>query len=480
MSWAEAKWIVDSLRQSVGWAPSDMLEFTAESINATTISLRLRTPEDTIINGSLMCAVAGVRVCRSTTGYPTTPYEGDPTDIAMEAGSFINLQQSGLTEDVEYYYTAFPFSDRGVYNTSAHSVNRASASPGAKVYGIRRNITSTSPEWVRTHSAAGLNAMASRGDVAGYSSFDNILPWSGIQRETLSTGDVMVKIPKFYYKRYREDDFEYIQIAAAAKPGFKVHPLFNHGDVEKDYAYVGAYNTSSGAKSVKSVAPEVSKTMLKFRTEAEAKGAGWGLMDIAAVSAIQMLIQVEYATNDVQTAIGRGRSHMDSKVATGTCDTVINLTGITSSSDGTQGVVWRGIENFWSNVWEWVDGIWVNAGDWYVSNNPDDYDSYELSKYKRLGMYVNAGYNQKYITRTHLDAIYDHIQIPVAYQPEEGSSSTYYCDAWWTGSTTDMLHLAHGGDWQGAFADGLFACEMRYNDVTARDNIGARLLYIPQ
>ena len=84
------------------------------------------------------------------------------------------------------------------------------------IYGISRDITNSSPAWARTDKAVGMTATATAGTVAGSSDFDNCYPWSGIVRESLSTGDVMVKIPKFYFQRYREGNIEHIRIANKA------------------------------------------------------------------------------------------------------------------------------------------------------------------------------------------------------------------------------------------------------------------------
>ena len=65
----------------------------------------------------------------------------------------------------------------------------------------------------RTDNAVGMTATASVGATAGHSDFHNAMPWKGMVRETLSTNDVMVKIPKFYYRRYKEGNVEHIQIA---------------------------------------------------------------------------------------------------------------------------------------------------------------------------------------------------------------------------------------------------------------------------
>lgn len=88
-----------------------------------------------------------------------------------------------------------------------------------------------------------------------YSDFDNYYPWREIRRETLSTGDVMVRIPKFWYRRYREGSIEYLKIADRAQDGYKLHPSFKHAGVETDVIYVGVYKTSADGKSVSGVAP---------------------------------------------------------------------------------------------------------------------------------------------------------------------------------------------------------------------------------
>lgn len=145
----------------------------------------------------------------------------------------------------------------------------------------------------------------------------------------------MVKIPKFYFQRYREGNIEHIRIVNKATNGFTLHPAFNHGGVEKDYLYVGAYKTTSGNKSISGVRPLVEQTRATMCSNAKAKGTGWGIIDIAALSAIQMLILVEFANNNVQSAIGRGYCDDNSSpLITGTCDNVSGLTGRPAGTDG--------------------------------------------------------------------------------------------------------------------------------------------------
>lgn len=346
-----------------------------------------------------------------------------------------------------------------------------------KIYGISRDITNSSPEWARTDKAVGMTATATVGTVAGSSDFDNCYPWSGIARETLSTGDVMVKIPKFYFQRYREGNIEHIRIADKATSGFTLHPLFNHGGVESECAYVGAYKTSSDNKSVSVATPQTSQTRATMRNNAKAKGAGWSLIDIAALSAIQMLILVEFANNDVQSVIGRGYCDDNSRaLSTGTCDNVSGLTGRPAGTDGNVDVVWRGIEGFWGNVWEWVDGVNWSDGTYYVCNDPSKYVDYVTTDYTALSFRGATNWFSSYITKEGLDTGSNpHVMLPSV--AGSGSATTYECDGCW--SETGWRVFQRGGLWDDGSFCGLFTADLLDGSSYSYSGVGSRLLYIP-
>lgn len=346
-----------------------------------------------------------------------------------------------------------------------------------KIYGISRDITSTSPAWARTDLAVDMTASASVGTTAGASDFDNCAPWSGMVRETLSTGDVMVKIPKFYFQRYREGNIEYLKIADKKKTGFTLHPLFNHGGVESDYAYVGAYKTSSNNKSVTGASPTVSATRATFRTNAKSKGDGWSIIDIAAISAIQMLALVEFATNNAQAVIGRGYCDSNSaSLKSGSCDSVPNLTGRPSGTDGKTGVVYRGIEDFWGNIWEWVDGVNFNGGTYYVCNDISSYADDTATGYEQLSFTGATNWSSSYITQEGLDDG-DNIHVMLPSAAGSGSETTYQCDACW--SSTGWRVFQHGGNWASGSACGLFTAALSNDSSGTYTSLGSRLLYIP-
>ncbi len=345
----------------------------------------------------------------------------------------------------------------------------------AKVYGIKRSLSSSSPAWTRTDASANFTATASVGTSAGSSSFDNCYPWSGMVRETLSTGDVMVKIPKFWYRRYRDDEYEYIQIADNPKDGFALHPAFNHGGVPKDCVYVGAYKTVSGYKSLPGSAPLSMSGRASHRTGAQNKGSGWGIIDISAVSAIQMLYLVEYANSNSQVMIGRGyvdKSSSGKAINTGTTDSVANLTGRASGTDGLTDVVYRGVEGLWGNADEFTDGINTFGYTIYYCNNPDYYADDTSDNYTELSFSVPSS-SYSYITLEGCDATNSHIILPQ--EASGGSETSYECDVV-TASSSGAGMLARGSNYMRGSKAGIFAT---YLSVSSASSASSRLLYIP-
>ena len=344
--------------------------------------------------------------------------------------------------------------------------------------GIKRIYNASDPAWTREGAYENFTATASVGTVAGSSDFDTVYPWSDIERVTLGTGDVMVKIPKFAFRRYRDnDDYEHIQIASSAGGDFAWHPAFLHNGAStpQDYIYVGAYKTSSNNKSVSGASPTVSKTRPTMRTNAAAKGTGWGLVDASTASALIMLIMTEFANNNVQSLIGDGHTDGSTRINTGSCDNVPGLTGRPAGTSNTVDVVWRGIEGFWGNCSEWLDGLNWNSGAYWVCNDQSSYADSTSTGYTQLGYTGGStSWSTSYIKEMGYDAANAAYMFPIT---GGGSGSSYYCDAVW--SSTGWRVSARGGSNGVGTAAGLFALVMNeaVSDTGAWD--GARLLYIP-
>lgn len=339
-----------------------------------------------------------------------------------------------------------------------------------KIYGIQRNTANSSTVWTRTDESANFTATASVGTTTGASDFDNCYPWSEMERKTLDTGDVMVYIPTFYFQRYVDNKIEHIRIADKETDGFVKH--VGSGK------YVGAYKTSGNNKSVSGASPTVSQTRATMRTNAKSKGTGWSLIDLATWSAITMLYLVEFADNDAQSKVGRGycdKTSNGAAISTGSCDSVPNLTGRPSGTDGLTDVVYRGIEGIWGNIWEWVDGINFNNGTYYVCTNPDNFADDTSNYYTQLSYTGATNWSGSYITNEGTDS-----NVPWAMLPSSagsGSASTYLADGCW--SSTGWRVCGRSGAWNDGSLDGIFAVSLSSASSGTGTSAGSRLLYNP-
>ena len=180
----------------------------------------------------------------------------------------------------------------------------------------------------RLGDAVGMTFAPWVGATAAVNSFEAVRPWSDCVRCNLaddgtvnafegepgfvpdgSNGQVMVRIPKFYYRVIMIGDAREWWVAPDPLPEFSVHPAFVVGGVEKDEIYISAYMGAEEASKLVSktgVVPQYNKTRSQFRTLARARGAGWGICDFTSYSALQLLLLVMMGNLNAQTTVGRG------------------------------------------------------------------------------------------------------------------------------------------------------------------------------
>ena len=151
-------------------------------------------------------------------------------------------------------------------------------------------------------------------------------------------------------------------------------------------AQVADFTSSTGDKlcSIAGVKPisglSQNLTIVNSRILAHNRGSEWQLQHFNAVSAVQLLLTVEYAGLNSQSLIGQGvankswREKNDSEL-TGATANLGNKTGISTGTNGLTSISYRGIENFWGNIWKWVDGININNGFAYISNINGNFQS---------------------------------------------------------------------------------------------------------
>ena len=212
------------------------------------------------------------------------------------------------------------------------------ADTAVKRYGVKWQLNNPNDLGARCFDAVGLTAQIGIGATDGISDFDTIYPWSEMKRCNISTnangakivtfegesgfaldgsnGDVFVRIPKFCYERYSDNGYEYIVITDS---GRAVHPAFIENGNTLDEIFVGAFEgsiTGSKLHSVDGVIPTSNLTGADFLDAAEANGTGYTLYDMRTISAVWMLMAVEYGCRNSNRIIGYGAADYLQPIAT--------------------------------------------------------------------------------------------------------------------------------------------------------------------
>lgn len=337
---------------------------------------------------------------------------------------------------------------------------------------------------------------------------------------------VMVEQPKFYYKvvplltdiiTEGENHGHHLRkaryyVCDKPEPGFKLHPAFIRNGKEHDYIYRGAfegslYDTSASAYilddaqvadftndmlcSIANAKPmsglTQNLTRANTRKLAQKRGTGWELDYMASISATQLLMLIEYATFNLQSAIGNGAVSKTDDGATnmaentGATISLGNASGVVVNANGIQIVSYRGEENDWGDIWEWKDGGNIKNptpfadgqyGNLYVADHGFA-DNTDASPYEDTG--IHPAYGEGYISAFGYNENYDWLFIPTEYK---GNSSTPVGDYCWNKNPGWRVALL-GGLWHNGSRAGAFCWILTYDASARYRTIGGRLVYVP-
>jgi hypothetical protein len=332
---------------------------------------------------------------------------------------------------------------------------------------------------------------------------------------TGADGQVMVEIPKFYYRISRSGTETTWEISPAPLSGFTVHPAFIKDGVEVSHRYYGAYdacvfdvsasnyiagqnrdNATTGGyvdvtattgdklASVKSIYPMVGLTRREFQTIAVNRGSGWRQLDFHLWQAVGLLYLVEYQTFFNQNVLGAGNTNSGYFVSsTNQNDSPHTIAGAgdawaNGSTDGSQPsagarpgtayMKYRGIENLFGNCWNWADGININVsatGNVHITNNAANWADNTSTNYTLATSSLTTGNNN--------------IQTLIAVDPwflaasVGGTSAQYVTDRHFGSSTSNRVAIVGGG--ANAGNAGVFALFASNSSSYRERGVGGRL-----
>lgn len=333
---------------------------------------------------------------------------------------------------------------------------------------------------------------------------------------------VMVEQPKFYYKvvpMVLEKGAKGMKIRKARyyvsdtlKPGFKVHPAFVDNGVVNPYIYLAAFegslfDTSTNAYilddaqvadfaadmlcSIVNAKPasglQQNLTRENTRKLAQKRGKGWEQSYAATIAASQLLMLIEYASFDMQKAIGNGVTNKTDDGSTsmteitGATVNLGNASGSVTNANGYNIVSYRGEENIWGNIWTWVDGMneenpatftTGDCGTLYVADHGFVDDS-KASPYKNTG--IHPDYGSGYISAFGYSEEFDWLFIPAEHT---GNSTLPVGDYFWNGNPGWRVAIL-GGIWNDGASAGSFCWYLYYARSNRSRLIGGRLVYVP-
>lgn len=407
-------------------------------------------------------------------------------------------------------------------------------------YGVEWDTASSSPDGVRVgniqlHRELPIQSKIRRclldrdGGVKEY--LDNEFSWDGGYLDYA----VMTEIPEHWYKLYFNGTKFRMMLSEVPLPGYKHVDKFYISTYEariyrtdnllcsaagasklsdsNSINFRGGDNTAEWDDTYRSLLglPVTNLTRDQFRQAARKRGKGWEMYTYGAHKTLFWLFAVEYATLNSQKSfnaqkdangfaqggLGLGPTQMtdwtnfnnnNPLIPCGYTNEFGNGSGekayvVKNASDGTHATLmanrYRGIENPFGHIWKYTDGanIQVTTGDsglsiLWTTDDPSNFSDTSYTGYDKKGNICRTnGYAKKMLLGEDGDIVATEIG---------GSSSTYWCDYYYTNVSVNRMQLVLVG---GRSDDGLNAGLANVgttNPSGVANNIGSRLCFFPK
>lgn len=408
-------------------------------------------------------------------------------------------------------------------------------------YGVEWDTASSSPDGVRVgnvqlHRELPIQSKMRRylldrdGGVKEY--LDNEFSWG----ESYLDYAVMTEMPEHWYKLYFNGTKFRMMLSEIPLPGYKHVDKFYISTYEarmyrtdnllcsaagasklsdpNSIDFRGGDNTAEWDDTYRSLlgCPVTNITRDQFRQAARKRGSGWEMYTYNAHKTLFWLFAVEYATLDsqkpfnaqkdangfAQGGLGPGPTQMTDWANFNNANPLIpcgytnefgNGSGekayvVKNASGGTHATLmanrYRGIENPFGHIWKYTDGanIQVTTGDsglsiLWTTDDPSNFSDTSYTGYNKKGNICRTnGYAKKMLLGEDGDIVATEIG---------GSSSTYWCDYYYTYTSANRMQvvLVGGGAGNGSSAGLAYVYTDTAPSAAAR-NLGSRLCFFPE
>lgn len=182
---------------------------------------------------------------------------------------------------------------------------------------------------------------------------------------TGAEGDVMMKLPEFYYRaRSEETDKWYIDFVYGGQPD----DSYKHWDGKDFIGVYEAYVADSNVYSRSGVTPSANISQIDFKAYARNRGEGYTLVKWKHHCIMAFLFYAEYLNTNSQAICGAGTSAQKN---TGQTD-LLGMEDTRAGVNGdTQSINFFGLENWWGNKFEWVDNVVADNRVWSITEDDE-------------------------------------------------------------------------------------------------------------
>ncbi|MGO5517705.1 hypothetical protein ACTQXG_20460 [Parabacteroides distasonis] len=350
--------------------------------------------------------------------------------------------------------------------------------------------------------------------------------------DDILTQSAMVEIPEHWFKLYTNGTKFKAMFSAIPLPGYNHIDKFYISTMEAriyrnnstlfsskgvnstDSSVRGGDNTAEWDDTYRSLLgrPVTNLTRDQFRQAARKRGSGWEMYTYNAHKILFWLFAVEYATLDsqkpfnaqkdangfAQGGLGAGPTQMTDWANFNNANPLIpcgytnefgNGSGekayvVKNASGGTHATLmanrYRGIENPFGHIWKYTDGanIQVTTGDsglsiLWTTDDPSNFSDTSYTGYDKKGNICRTnGYAKKMLLGEDGDIVATEVG---------GSSSTYWCDYYYTYTQANRLQVVRVGGCADVGSNAGLARVTTHNAPSAANrNFGSRLCFFPE
>ena len=447
-------------RNQIAGLPPPNLTTKSARVGDGKATLRWSVPATTVVDDQVLQTTGGIEIRRKQGEAPQSLADGDRVLVTTElTGTY---EDTGLTNDQEYVYRFFPFSDHGIYNLNPENI--VHVTPKAYfLYGftIDKNNSDPSSRVAYTDMAVGFTPARNNPTTGVFEPGswtedvffrENNHAWmvksDGTPDYMLDDGDytkradtgaasdvsnssydgnAMARIDTVWIKQWEEGNLQKVQICnIQLDDDFHAYAHTREDGSIMDYIWLSCFKgslVSSKLRSLKNLTPCNTHTGTEELTYASNNGTLWGTQTWSQINLINMLLILMGKSTNTQAVFGNGHyeggTSAGNLLKTGT----ISDKGAFYGTSGNAAMKVFHIENYYGDIWNRTRGCVTNASGRILVKMIPPYNTTGAG-YIDTGV-TPGGTSGGYINAA---AMTENGLIP---QAASGSETTYYCDGLW-------------------------------------------------